>query len=91
MRPTEQQYHCRLCNFVCEHPHATTNLIDVTDNGDPVLADRCVPTEGSEYPGVTVYLPWDGTDHRHQLQLGGKGPRYVAELLAGALGTAALA
>ncbi len=86
MSPAEE-YHCRLCNFTCEHPHATANFTDVTENGDPALAGAAVLsetddlTEGGD-PRIKMYLAWDGMGHSHQIGLAGDGLRYLAELLA---------
>ena len=41
MSPAEE-YHCRLGNLVCEHPHASANFTDVTEDGDPSLAGAAV-------------------------------------------------
>ncbi len=66
MSPAEE-YHCRLCNFTCEHPHATANFTDVTENGDPALAGAAVLsetddlTEGGD-PRIKMYLAWDGRE-----------------------------
>ena len=86
MSPAEQ-YHCRLCNLTCEHPHATANFTDVTEHGDPALAGATVLsetddlTEGGD-PRIKMYLAWDGKGHFHQIELAGDGLRYLAELLA---------
>jgi hypothetical protein len=83
-----EQYHCRLCNLdVCEHPHATANFTDVTEEGDPALAGAAVLSETDDLtaggdPRIKMYLAWDGKGHFHQIELAGDGLRYLAELLA---------
>ena len=87
MSPAEE-YHCRLRNLdVCEHPHASANFTDVTEDSDPALAGAAVLsetddlTEGGD-PRIKMYLAWDGKGHFHQIELAGDGLRYLAELLA---------
>ena len=87
MSPAEE-YHCRLCNLdVCEHPHASANFTDVTEDGDPALAGAAVLSETDDLtvggdPRIKMYLAWDGKGHSHQIELAGDGLRYLAELLA---------